>query len=176
MVQDVGADAMLHVGLSLAFDVANPLVMRAIEKQAQQFAVRLNETTYEQLQASLSEGVAKGESIDDLAGRVEDVMGDRIRSSAEVIARTEVNRASSTGDIEAWRQTGIVAGKRWGAALDDRTRPTHVEAHGQQQRLDDNFHVGSAVGPGPGMMGEAEEDCNCRCYLTAILDTEWVEP
>lgn len=173
VVQDIGTDALVNMGMSAAFDVQNPNVLRAVEKQAQQFAQRLNDTTYEQLQASLSEGIGKGESIDALASRVEDVMGDRIRSSGEVIARSEVNRASSTGDIEAWRQTGVVVGKRWNAALDDRTRPTHVEAHGQEVKLDDDFTVGSATGQGPGLMGVAKEDVQCRCYLTAIMDFEW---
>lgn len=176
VVQDIGTDALVSMGLSIAFDVKQPHVMRAIERQAQQFAQRINDTTWDALRTSLSEGINNGESIDALAARVEDVMGDRIRSSGEVIARTEVNRASSTGDIESWRQTGVVAGKRWNAALDDRTRATHVEAHGQQVRLDDDFSVGSATGPGPGLMGVAKEDVQCRCYLTPILDVEWVEP
>lgn len=173
IVADVGNNALESLGMSLSFDVLNPHVIRAVERQAQRFAVELNATTYEQLQASLAEGVTNGEGIDDLAARVESVMGDRIRSSGEVISRTEVGRASTTGDTEGWRQSGVVAGSEWNAALDDRTRPTHAEAHGQKRRLGEEFSVGGATGPGPGLMGSASEDIQCRCFLTAVLDVEW---
>ena len=96
-------------------------------------------------------------------------MAERIRSSDEVIARTEITGCSSGGTIEAWRQSKVVSGKSWLAALDSRTRETHKEAHGETVGLDDDFRVGAGHGPGPGQIGLPEEDCNCRCSLTAVL-------
>lgn len=172
-VDDLGQQALDDLGLSISFDVGRPEVINAIERQVQQFAQRVNQTTWDALKASLSEGTAAGESVDKLAGRVETVMGERIRSSGETIARTETNRASTTGDLSAWRQSGVVAGKRWLAALDSRTRETHVAAHGQRRRLDEDFQVGDASGPGPGLLGVASEVVNCRCTMVPIIDTEW---
>ena len=172
-VDDLGQQALDDLGLSISFDVGRPDVINAIERQVQQFAQRVNQTTWDALKASLSEGTAAGESVDKLAERVEQVMGDRIRSSGETIARTETNRASTTGDLSAWRQSGVVAGKRWLSALDSRTRETHVAAHGQRRRLDEDFQVGDASGPGPGLLGVASEVVNCRCTMVPIIDTEW---
>jgi SPP1 gp7 family putative phage head morphogenesis protein len=173
IVADAGEVAMADVGLSLAFDVHEPNVVRFLEQRAQRFAVEVNETTWTNLKGSLAEGIEAGESIPELAQRVENVMGDRIRSSGTTIARTEVIGASNGGTQLSWEQSGVVAGKEWLAAIDERTRETHVEAHGQQVRLDADFSVGDGSGPQPGQIGLAEEDINCRCTSVAILDIDW---
>jgi hypothetical protein len=88
-------------------------------------------------------------------------MGERIRSSATTIARTETNGATNGGAIVAAQESGVVQGKTWVAALDERTRDTHLEAHDQTVPLDQDFAVGAGVGPSPGQIGLAEEDINC---------------
>lgn len=160
-----------ELGVATLFDVHDPNVIRAMERQAQRFAEEVNQTTWNSLRASIAEGIAEGEDIDAIADRVLKVMQDRIRSSKEVIARTEVTTSATTGTLASWDQSGVVVGKQWLAALDDRTRKTHVEAHGQIVGLDDDFHVGSAVGPGPGNMGSARESINCRCSMAPVVDT-----
>lgn len=161
-----------ELGVPLLFDVQDPNVIRAMERQAQRFAEQVNQTTWNDLRASIAEGIAEGEDIDAIAERVLEVMRDRIRSSKETIARTEVTTASTTGTLASWDQSGVVQGKQWLAALDDRTRKSHVDAHGQTVGINDDFHVGGAVGPGPGNMGSAREDINCRCSLVPVIDTE----
>ena len=96
-------------------------------------------------------------------------MADRIRSSKEVIARTEAIRAQNGGTLEAWKQSGVVESKTWLAALDERTRETHIEAHGQTVPINADFIVGAGQGPAPGQIGIAEEDIQCRCTMTATL-------
>ncbi len=167
IVAEFGMDAAGEIGSS--FDVLQKEVIQFLEQRGQRFAEQVNETTWQQLKDDLNEGLANGESVDQLAGRVEQVMDGRIESSAETIARTEVIGASNGGTLEAWKQSGLVAGKVWLAALDDRTRDSHVEAHGQEVGLEEDFVVGGARGPAPGQMGEAEEDINCRCTMTAVL-------
>jgi len=54
----------------------------------------------------------------------------------------------------------VVKGKVWLAALDDRTRETHVQAHGQERALDEDFEVGAGSGPAPGQIGLPEEIAN----------------
>lgn len=156
-------------GVGVAFDVLDPRVVAFLSAREQRFAQSVNETTWQTLRDSLNAGIEDGETIRQLAERVEQVMGDRIRSSGETIARTEVIGASNGGTLEAWRQSEVVEGKSWLSALDERVRPTHVEAHGQTVGLDDDFQVGAGNGPAPGQIGLAEEDINCRCTLTAVV-------
>lgn len=160
------------LGFALVFDVADPFVARAIERQVQRFAEQVNGTTWDALRAAISEGIGEGDDIEQIAARVEAVMGDRIRSDGETIARTETTAASTMGTEASWEQSGVVRGKQWLAALDGRTRQTHVEAHGQTVALGGVFTVGAASGSGPGMMSSARESVNCRCTLVPVLDTE----
>lgn len=170
VVDDVGNAALEDLGLSLAFNVADPAVTRFLHNRAQRFAEKVNETTWDLLKASLIQGIDGGEGIPELADRVEQVMRDRIRSSKETIARTEVIGASNGGMLEGWKQSDVVRGKQWIAALDDRTRDSHVMAHGQTVALTADFEVGGERGPAPGQIGVAEEDINCRCTMLAVLD------
>lgn len=176
IVEDAGTLAIDELALPLRFDVKDPAVVRFLEGRAQRFAEAVNETTWVELKASLGEGIDAGEDIKQLGDRVEAVMADRIRSSKEVIARTETIGAANGGTLEAWKQTGVVTGKVWLAALDDRTRDTHVLAHGQTVGIDEDFEVGAGSGPAPGQIGLAEEDIQCRCSMTAVLDVQGVIP
>jgi len=167
IIEDAGQQALDDLALTMTFDVAQPAVARFLERRAQRFAQKVNETTWSSLKASLQEGIAAGENIREFEQRVLDVMAERIRSTPETIARTEVIGAANGGTLEAWRQSDVVETKVWLAGLDDRTRPTHVEAHGQTRKLDEDFEVGAGRGPAPGQMGLPEEDINCRCSMTA---------
>jgi len=155
------------------FNISRPEVAEFLAGRAQRFAEHVNETTWEHLKESLNFGREAGEGIDELAERVEAVMGDRIKSSAENIARTETMGALNGGALEAARASGVVDGKEWLAALDGRTRATHVRAHGRYQGhpigLDEDFHVGVGHGPHPGAIGLPEEDCHCRCSMTWVV-------
>lgn len=161
MLQAFGAAALEDLAVEMAFDVFEPAVVRFLEQRAQRFAVEVNQTTWDALKSSLVEGLEAGDSMDIMAERVEAVMGERIRSSAEVIASTEVNGAQNGGTLLAWEQSGVVEGKEWVAALDARTRDDHVDAHGQVVGLDEDFQVGGFSGPSPGQMGDPSQDCNC---------------
>ena len=164
-----GADAAADIGGGYSWNVSDPNVRRVLERRAQRFAIEVNETTWERLRLSLSEGVGAGEGVPELAARVEQIMGARIRSDARTIARTETIGSYNEGRLESWRQSGRVAGKVWIAALDERTRDTHLAAHDQEVGFGDLFLVGDGAGPAPGSIGLPEEDINCRCAMAAVL-------
>lgn len=174
IVQDAGKSTLENVGVSLAFDLSRPEVVRYIERMSQRFAKEINETTYKNLKASLAEAEKLGEGIDKISARVKAVMGDRITSTPEVIARTEVNTASNGAALLAYKQSGVVSRKTWLAALDGRERESHRAAHLQYQRdpigLDEDFLVGSGRGPAPGQIGLPEEDIQCRCTMQPVVD------
>jgi HK97 family phage portal protein len=169
---EAGNESLDDLGVGTAFDVFDPNVINALERQVQRFAQEVNQTTWKNLKDSLEDGYKAGESVDKLAQRVNDVMGDRIQSSAETIARTESNITHSNADLLSWQQSGVVGGKRWLSALDDRTRESHVAAHGQIVALDAEFNVGGVRMAGPGLGGPASEVVNCRCTMTAVIDVD----
>lgn len=166
VVGDAGALLYADVGAAGSFDPNAPPVLNFLRNRAQRFAEEVNATTWDQLRRSLADGIAAGDHMSDLKGRVTHVMGGRIRSSAENIARTEVLGAFSGGSQIAAEATGLRLQKTWLSAMDTRVRADHRDAHGQQVGLNEDFEVGGASGPGPGMMGEASQDCQCRCTVT----------
>ena len=172
IVKSAGEAAIDEVNVAMSFDMDATPVKRMIEKSAQRFAVQVNDTTWDALKASLQEGITNGDSLDLMAKRIEEIMGDRIKSSGEAIARTEVISSSNAARIEGWKQSGTVDKKEWVAALDERTRASHVSAHGQTVALDADFTVGGATGPGPGNMSSAGESVNCRCVVVPVIDID----
>lgn len=169
IVQYFGDEALNDIGATIAFDVLDTRCIEFLKVRAQRFAKRVNDVTWEGLRESLRQGITDGEGIPQLERRVLEVMGERIRSSPETIARTEVVGASNGGTMLAWEQSGIVSGKRWLAEIDNRTRDSHVQAHNQIVGINDDFNVGDGAGPTPGQIGLAEEDINCRCSMVAVL-------
>ncbi len=170
IVGEAGQAGIDDVKASVDFKLTDPNVVRFIETRAQRFAQAVNETTWNKLKDTLSDGYQAGEGVDKLAVRVTDTMTLRIGQSAEVIARTEVIGAENGGMLEGWRQSDIVKGKTWLATMSGgRTRDTHVEAHGQTVGLDEDFEVGDGSGPAPGQIGLAEEDIQCRFTMIAVV-------
>jgi len=116
IVEEAGQQGIASLGLGLGFNVVNPKVLRFIEQRAQRFATEVNATTWDDLRKSLSQGIEAGEDMDLLAKRVERVMGDRIASSASVVARTETIGAANGGTLQGWRQAQDLVGplnKHW---------------------------------------------------------------
>lgn len=144
-------------------DTAEPAVVNFLRRQAQRFATEVNETTWGRLLASLEEGIDEAESMNELADRVTSVMDGRISSTPKTAARTEVLGAFSGGSQLAAEQLDLDLEKTWLSALDARVRDDHQDAHGQTVALNEDFKVGGRRGPGPGLMGDPAQDCNCRC-------------
>ena len=174
----------LEVSTAL-FNLESPEVAAAMRSRAQAFAEQVNETTWDQLKTSLMEGIAEGESIEQLMPRVESVMGDRIRSSAETIARTETIGALTEGSLTAAKEaaeTGLNVKKQWLVSFDGRERETHAAAHRRYQKdaipLNASFDVGGVAFQSPGNptggrgKASAAETINCRCAMTYVVEDD----
>lgn len=167
------------------FDMERPAVAAAMRRQAQQFAKEVNETTWNAIRDEIANGMQAGEGTTKIEERLRKIFAEWTgsdpsvagkESRLETIARTEAGRATTTGQIEGARQTGLETRKTWISALaPKRTRDSHAEAHRRYQAnpiaLDENFEVGNGVGPGPLQMGAAEEDINCQCALGFVVVT-----
>ena len=81
----------------------------------------LNGTTQKRLQAALGNWVEAGETFPDLVARVEKIFNNPVR--AEMIAATEITRVYAEANTLAWRESGVVKGRRWETANDARVCP-----------------------------------------------------
>jgi len=169
-MEDGGQATLDDLNIAMSFDLGDPRAVTILEGRAQRFARSVNETTWNTLQLSLAAGLASGEDIPTLQLRVAQVFTDAATWRTEAIARTEVIGASNAGSLEGAKQSGVVTGKNWLAALDARTRETHVVAHRDARNrnvpIDADFHVGDDTGPAPHQLPSAKEVVNCRCTMT----------
>ena len=127
---------------------------------------------------AVAEGLKAGESIPDIATRIRYASG-ITEPRARVIARTESHGARNTVNAATVRRAANAFARpdafarRWQAAEDARTRPTHVAADGQTVALNEPFTVGLASLDFPGdPSGPPEEVINCRCTTITIIDVD----
>lgn len=123
----------------------------------------VNRTTHDRIVRELSEGFEAGESMNDLARRIEKVFANADRARSLTIAQTETNKAVNFGAVDGYRQSGVVERKGWLAG--DGARETHRYAARRYDEkgaipIDQDFEVGGGRGPAPGSIGLAEEDIN----------------
>ena len=181
--QDVGAD----IGKATLKELKSSSGARARKDDAQEFIdlfgpdnltyllqvagqkiTQISGTTQAQIQSELADGVAAGESIPELAKRIDNLYLEQIiPNRSTVIARTEVIGASNYASVQAAKQSGLNLNKLWLATDDARTRPDHAAADGQEVGMDDPFEVGGEELQYPGdPSGSAGNVINCRCTTT----------
>lgn len=168
------------LGASAEFDLLNPKLVEHVENlKLDRIKDLVNETTKDELRATLLEGVRAGEDIRRLSDRVGDVFEHADKVRARTIARTEVARSANAGQFEAQAISGMVKTRRWIGNPDERIRKEHLQLHQATKTapvpLAEPFKIGSASAMYPGGFGVAKLDVNCRCTTAAAstaLDDE----
>lgn len=150
------------IPLETIFKVFDKLVQKFIATTVGKKVVNISKTTEKKIRNIIKIGEAAGESIDQIATRLDALYLDQIiPNRSEVIARTEVIGASNAGNSFAADQTGLKLNKEWLATRDDRTRETHETIDGEKQVKSDLYSNGLMFPGDPN--GEAKEVIQCRC-------------
>jgi hypothetical protein len=170
-LEAVEADAMDDV-----FDTTNPSVVDFIMARANQLAGQISETTYDQIQEALREGVTAGDDIPAIADRIQEVFSDADDLRATTIARTEVISAynGTTELLGTLLPDDVANGKAWITTMDGRERDAHADADEQQVALGQPFQVGGEELLYPGDPSGSPENCiNCRCAVSLLAPEDW---
>jgi len=110
----------------------------------------------------IRDAVANGWSIPRTSRELKQVL-QRKKWRLNTIARTEVMRAANTGRLNAYKKSGVVKGKEWLTAFDDRTCPECASCDGMRAPLEKPFPCGVMAPP---------LHPNCRCTITPIFYDE----
>lgn len=168
----------LAASFGVALDVEAPYVQDFLAERGNQLAGGVTQTTYDQIVATMGEGVSAGESIEELADRIRHVFTVASEARATVIARTEVISAYNGSSVLAAAQLpeDVVAGQEWIATRDARTRGAHASADGQVVRVGEPFNVDGEELAYPGdPAGEAGNTIQCRCTVAFLTPDEMTE-
>lgn len=117
------------------------------------------------LQAELVQGILQGESIPQLAARMQNVT-DMDERSAVRNARTMCTGAMNKGRLDGYQRAkdmGIEVKKVWSATHDGRTRKTHSAQDGEAVELNKEFPNGCMFPGDPD--ADPSETYNCRCSM-----------
>lgn len=137
--------------------------------------VRMPDDVYNEIFFILTDGQTKGQSRDVIAARVDATIlntgSEWWQNRANVITRTETNRAWNAGVLAAAQYyeppTGRGWVKVWDTDVDGHERPEHKKAEGQTRALTDTFQVGGEDLRFPGdPAGSPWNVINCRCSMT----------
>lgn len=154
--------------------------------------VRTPDEVFSLVATALAEGAGLGESIPELAKRVDAVLSttetERWPNRAVVVARTETLGAMNAGRSDAFDAVATDIGgdfeQMWLATDDDRTRKSHRDADGQRVPLGTPFTIGAEPSLGldgvklmrPGdPTGPAHEVIQCRCTTLLVQPGENVD-
>jgi ParB-like chromosome segregation protein Spo0J len=138
VMRDLGEEQLAALGLTISFDLKDPRVSEAIPRMLIRFAQDINQTTQDRMAAAMREILLEAEEAGWGIPQIQERVYDRISQvynvrkadyETERIARTEMIKAANMGSQEGMRQSGMVQRKGWLAALDDRTRLEHIQAH-----------------------------------------------
>jgi hypothetical protein len=150
------------IPLETVFKVFDKFVQKFISSTVAKKVVGISLTTKLKIRGIIKKGEAAGESIDQIAARIDDLyLKQIIPNRSEVIARTEVIGASNAGNSLAADQTGLKLNKSWLATRDDRTRDTHNAMDGETVAKEKPYSNGLMFPGDP--TGAAEEVIQCRC-------------
>ena len=152
---------------SIFLKVLNKFIKRYVVKKVLQY----NKTTKNVIKKIIENGLKNNLTNKEIAKTLK-TKGNIISTyRATRIAKTETHSASTFATDESIKATGLVSTKEWVAALDERTRESHVAANGQIKNINETFLVGGEELDIPGdPNGSAENVINCRCV--AIYNTK----
>jgi hypothetical protein len=178
---DMAFDAIGALGGS--FDMAQTRVLAWLEAAEKRDAWSITDSLYDRIKDELKDGIDQGESIDDLAGRLDDLLDDTDWDGhGELIARTETLKATNYACKEAMRQSGVCTGASWLCTSDDRLCLACEAMDGTEISLDENFYDQGdedTFGEGDNAMDMSFDYENieapplhpdCRCCLLAQVD------
>ena len=116
------------------------------------------------LRQELERGIMAGEGIARIKARVSKVF-DAGENRAEMIARTETNRAENQGKLQAFKSSGETYKKKWSTFFDKRTSAICKRLDGQIVNMDENFKDKQTGWAGP--CPPAHVDCRSSVlYIT----------
>ena len=166
-------DLMNKASVDIYQSYANTNRIKA-EKNASELFYTVNDTkafmwNERRIRACILDGIRKGKSIDEIADSLIQVTNstknDAIRK-ARTVFNGVVNKAEQD-KRDILEKSGKTVLKQWVTTVDERTRTSHLEMHGETVPNGDKFSNGLMYPGDPN--GTPEQIMNCRCKTKTLV-------
>lgn len=166
-------EAFLLLWLSETFNPWEAPSTKRIRKNIELVARSVDKTTKEKVFDLIEKMNNEGKGAEEIARAIDIQFQEFSRTRARTIARTEITRASTEAEIQAFEQSWVVEWKEWYVALDERTCPDCMSMHWKTIWLRENF-----INKGEEVRGVVYDYAdvawpslhpNCRCTLLPIV-------
>jgi SPP1 gp7 family putative phage head morphogenesis protein len=139
-----GGAALLPAGAVplVDFDFVNRAAIQFLRDFRLETVMGITETTRRASIEAIADWMQSGEHLDVLKAKLRPLFG---KTRADMIAITEVTRIVAAGNEMLWNSTGIIGGKQWRTARDERVCPICRPLDGQITELNGNFNLTVAM-------------------------------
>lgn len=125
------------------------------------------------IQKEIKQGLTQGDTYGTMTKRLKKEL-EASTGKANTIVRTESHRVHAQAKEDSFdtiEKAGVQFKEQWLSSKDERVRSLHEALDGVTIDRGEMFVSPSgAMGPGPGLMGSAEDDINCRCIKILVLE------
>jgi len=139
-------------------------IQKSVKERVELFATSMIKTDKDKLIDMITEGVQGGSSIPEISGNIRATFDDFSKTQTERIVRTEVSYTSSSAQVDAWKQSGVVEGKEW---ITSDPCPECEPYDGKVVGLNKEFYSESEFAD-----GDPPLHPNCKCDIVPVLDGE----
>ena len=155
----------------------NPAMAGDLGQGAYGWVSQLTDTTRRGFEREVNDWIMEGAHLSVLEARIAPLFGEK---RARRIAVTEVTRIYAAGNETAWKASGVVTGKRWMTAVDERVCPICGPLHNTIVGIDSSWEftpemlavnpqlakalrsIGTVFRLPPAHVG-------CRCWLQPVI-------
>lgn len=152
---------------TISQNISTLIKQYVINNEVKSSVDNIQNTTINRVKALISAAALAGVSLEEIRESIDELYLSFQDGRTNVIAETEVVKASNLGILAA----GLALGKqtkKWITVGDNKVRVAHVLANGQSVGISEDFIVGGQrLGfPGDGSKGASADNLiNCRCHL-----------
>lgn len=174
LLTEQGINEYLAQDFDGTFDTGKDSIRKTVALAAKRLGVSYNNTTANLLKKALNDGITAGDSLPQLAVRVNEVYAFSNAVRADMVARSESFYIANEGSKEAYKQSGVVETLRWYTAEDEAVCEFCGPENGKIIGVNETFYPKGAVITGAAggtmsldyrAMDVPPLHTNCRCFI-----------
>jgi SPP1 gp7 family putative phage head morphogenesis protein len=158
----IGVQQLENIGLGFDWTLANTAARDWANQYVGELITNIQETTRAQVRQAVAAWVDNGDPLETLIRELEPTFG---RARAELIASTEVTKASAEGTTAAYQESGVIDKMQWRTARDELVCPICGALNGVQAALGQPFE-----NPQNGRSYMPPAHPRCRCWIVPVVD------